>query len=253
MDTQEPKVRVEDPSRAGYQPHGAAARPSLAQRLHSILSEANYIQKDKNNSAQGYRYASEAAIKTMFHELFSRHGVIMLVDTSNLRTMDTASKDPAVPSKISLLDVEYRFISSDDRSDCISGKFVGTGNGRDDKGNYAAVTGAIKYILTSTFLTPTGDDPEDDRNEAGREKPTPAAAKKPAEAAERVADSDVDRVLQLAQAIESAATAEELKPVRDALRTNEMGLPVRALGSLVDQYTAKAKAIKEKGTHGKAK
>lgn len=240
MDTQEP-IQVQN-----------VTKPlSLTQRLHRILSEANYIQKDKNNSVQNYRYASEAAIKTMFHELFSRHGVIMLVDTGSPRMVDTCSLDKYnQPVKILMLDVEYRFINSDDRSDCISGKFVGTGNGRDDKGNYAAVTGAIKYILTSTFLTPTGDDPEDDKNDVKQEKPT---AKKPVEAAEKATDSNIDNVLQLTQAIESATTVAELSPVKEALKTNEMKLPVKALGSLVTQYIAKIKDIKAKGTHGEAR
>ena len=38
----------------------------------------------------------------------------------------------------------------------------GAGHGRDEKGYYSAVTGAIKYALTSLFLIPTGDDPEAD-------------------------------------------------------------------------------------------
>jgi hypothetical protein len=39
---------------------------------------------------------------------------------------------------------------------------MGSGNGRDDKGLYAALTGIIKYQLTSSFLIPTGDDAEVD-------------------------------------------------------------------------------------------
>jgi len=38
-------------------------------------------------------------------------------------------------------------------------------------GIYAAVTGAIKYALTSTFLIPTGDDPEQDRGASPKDAP----------------------------------------------------------------------------------
>ena len=51
--------------------------------------------------------------------------------------------------------------------ECVSGMFYGVGQDSGDKGIWKAVTGAIKYIMTSTFLIPTGDDPEKDE---GKEK-----------------------------------------------------------------------------------
>ena len=60
------------------------------------------------------------------------------------------------------VDCSYSFVEVESGED-ISGTFVGSGNGRDEKGNYAAITGAIKYILTSNFLVPTGVDPENDK------------------------------------------------------------------------------------------
>jgi hypothetical protein len=36
---------------------------SLVEKLYNIMSELDYIQKDKKNTFHGYTYASEAAIK----------------------------------------------------------------------------------------------------------------------------------------------------------------------------------------------
>jgi hypothetical protein len=47
----------------------------------------------------------------------------------------------------------------------IEGSFEGSGIDQGDKALYKAITGGIKYILSSTFLIPTGDDPENEQSE----------------------------------------------------------------------------------------
>ena len=128
----------------------------LLGKLHSIAAEVGYIQKDATNAFHKYNYASEKAIKTALHAAFVQHGILMQLNTSNIRI---------VPDNkgTTLIDVGYAFI------DCATGErlegtFVSSGSNGQDKGVWIAVTGAIKYILTSMFLIPTGDDPEDPKN-----------------------------------------------------------------------------------------
>ena len=52
-----------------------------------------------------------------------------------------------------------------DSGESLSGTFNGSGRLGDDKGVYIATTGAIKYIFTSLFTIPTGDDAEGDKQE----------------------------------------------------------------------------------------
>lgn len=133
---------------------------TLAEKLHAIMSNIDRIKKDKRNTHQNYEYASEKAIKEALHDQFVENRVLFGLSTGN----------PQFINGHFFLDVVYKFIDVDDPTSTVEGTFLGSGQGRDEKGNYAAITGAIKYILTSNFLIPTGDDPEKD------EKPYKKAA-----------------------------------------------------------------------------
>lgn len=135
---------------------------NILQKVNSIMKDVDYIQKDATNKFQNYDYASERAIKEKLHVALTKHGVVFNIETAN----------PRVENGVLWIDCIYHFRDVESGEE-ISGAFIGSGQSRDEKGNYAAVTGAIKYILTSTFLIPTGDDPEDD--EAKEPKATTAS------------------------------------------------------------------------------
>ncbi len=120
-------------------------------KLHTVMSNIDRIKKDKKNTHQNYEYASEKAIKEELHKQFVEQKILFLVSTGN----------PQMVGSSFCLDVSYRFVDVES-GESFQGTLVGTGQTRDEKGNYAAITGAIKYILTSNFLIPTGDDPEKD-------------------------------------------------------------------------------------------
>lgn len=128
-------------------------------KLHAIMADVSYIQKDKKNTHQGYTYASEKAIKEAVHDALVKHSVIFTLSTSN----------PRVENGVTWIDCAFRFLDVESGEE-LAGTFLGSGSARDEKGHYAAVTGAIKYALTSTLLIPTGDDPEND-------EPAPAPAR----------------------------------------------------------------------------
>lgn len=137
---------------------------NILKKLHDIMSEVDSIPKDKTNSFHGYDYASEYAIKTKLHGLLVKHKVLFMLSATDIRHTGT------------LTDVICTFKFFDIESgEVLEAPFVGTGEDKLDKGTYKAITGAIKYILTSTFLIPTGDDPENDKkpNVAKAEKLTP--------------------------------------------------------------------------------
>ena len=133
--------------------------PKLLGKMRAIMEQVDRIEKDRKNDHGGYKYASEKVIKEVLHQAFVKYGIVFTVSSSNPRMMTSINKESKDTSTCVAIDVAYRFYDSDTGA-FIEGTCVGSGNPRDDKGIYAALTGAIKYILTSCFLIPTGDDPE---------------------------------------------------------------------------------------------
>ena len=157
---------------------------NILTKLHKVMSEIPFIPKDKINEFHGYKYASEYAIKVALHKAFVANGVLFTLSTSNMRnTPITTSKGDN--SLITHISCTYKFYDIES-GESLEGTFIGTGEEKLDKGTYKAITGAIKYILTSTFLIPTGDDPEKESKPPQKQakaynkpqaEPTPAGVK----------------------------------------------------------------------------
>ena len=153
---------------------------AILKKLHSVMLDITYIQKDAKNTFHHYSYASERAIKEACGKAFREHGIIMQLETSNPQVISLETDK--VPM-MTTIDCTYTFYDVES-SEHISGVFTSSGPGRDDKGLWAATTNAIKYILTSTFLIPTGDDTESEVNHppqtqaAAKKKPEPANPQK---------------------------------------------------------------------------
>ena len=128
----------------------------LLKKLHAIMESVDYIAKDKRNDFQKYDYASEYSIKATLREEFKKHNILFKLDFQH---MPSVIKPEGQDQVFTTIDVKYFFIDVD-TGEALDGYFAGQGADKGDKGLYKAVTGAIKYILTTQFLIPTGDDPE---------------------------------------------------------------------------------------------
>jgi hypothetical protein len=162
---------------------------AILAKLHQCMLDVDRIEKDRKNLHGNYQYASEKVIKEVLHAVFCKNKVLLQIETMSPCLLSQEEGGKAV---CMALHVDYR-LHDVDTGQFIGGTFVGSGNGRDDKGIYAAVTGAIKYILTSNLLIPTGDDPEsnffdryldDEKGEKKADAPktpakAPQAAKEP--------------------------------------------------------------------------
>jgi len=148
--------------------------PGIYKKLHAIMGEANYIQKSGENKFHGYKYASEADIKDKLHGLFVKHGVVFNVSIANQLSVQIHNTSKGAAQYRTTVTLAYRFIDVEDGS-TMEGTFEGAGVDGEDKGVYKATTGALKYCLTTTFVIPTGDDPEsangDAPERAKKEKP----------------------------------------------------------------------------------
>lgn len=133
---------------------------TLKQKLHAIMREVSYIQKDKRNSFHNYSYASEAAIKERLHDMFVKYGVLFSCDpVAVVSERERATKTGTEIVLVMQFHYCFEDVDSDDKRE---GTFFGSGADAADKTVYKAITGAIKYCLTTRFLIPTGDDPESD-------------------------------------------------------------------------------------------
>ena len=160
----------------------------ILKKLHKIMTEIGYIQKDARNPHHGYTYASERAIKTAVQKALVNNGVLFKLEIMSSKPIELpqliTKRGTETPSA-TVLECGYAFYDVES-GESFGGHFVSSGPARDDKGHWAAVTNAIKYILTSTFLIPTGDDAESEVNHpangSGEREAAPAKSKTKAKA-----------------------------------------------------------------------
>lgn len=152
--------------------------PKLYLKMSKIMSEVTYIQKDKKNTFHNYEYASEEAIKKAVQKELIKNKVLFFIPDTKIVARAKSVNERGKETTLTTLEVKYEFIDAETGAK-IKGTYHGEGQDSLDKGVYKALTGALKYIITSHFLIPTGNDPENDEGEAkgdntGKNKP-PAA------------------------------------------------------------------------------
>lgn len=149
------------------EPKAESPRVVLLLKLHSIMRDVGVIEKDATNEFHKYKYASEFAIKSAINPLLIKYKVLFYLEViGSTKTVD-------------ITDAQFKFYFVDTESgEELTGMFAGSGQDKGDKGLYKAITGAIKYVLTSTFLIPTGDDAENgaDTEIKTRQIATPVAS-----------------------------------------------------------------------------
>jgi hypothetical protein len=121
----------------------------LTTKLLAIMRDCDRIPKDRHNKHHDYWYSSEKAIKEALHPLFVKHRVLYRMAITGGR-----AEGPGL-----LIPMEYVFQCAD-TGVVIREPWMGSGHDRDEKGLYAAITGAQKYSVTTSFFIPTGADPE---------------------------------------------------------------------------------------------
>ena len=138
---------------------------NILKKLNAIFQEVGEVKKDGLNKAFNYAYVTEAQLKRVLQPLLKKYGVIFKLDVVEQK-IDFSGKMP-----LTLITVRYTFFDTES-GESLEGTFCSQGSDTGDKGVFKAVTGAIKYILSSVFLIPTGGDPEEDE-EDNKEKYKP--------------------------------------------------------------------------------
>lgn len=173
-----------DGNLAGQFQYPGVARPALA-KIAAIMAEIDRVPKRGVNKFHGYRYASEQDIKELLHPLLAKHGLVFTMSvTDEPKVLEervyNKKAEWTVESRMEPIGIFFpvRFAFIDPESgDSLTGEFWAEGSSNDDKGLWKGVTGALKYIATTTFFLPTGDDPEDDENARGDQPQAKIAGK----------------------------------------------------------------------------
>ena len=144
-------------------------RAKLYTKLHAVMTDVAYIKRDAKNDFHGYKYASEAAIKSAIHQALVKHGVQFMLAVVDVQERESAPTKGGKAQWITraLMEFEFTDIAT---GYSIAKQFAGQGIDGEDKGLYKAITGGLKYALTSSFLIETGDDPEGETDQGQRMK-----------------------------------------------------------------------------------
>jgi hypothetical protein len=155
---------------------------TLAARMSAVSAGTGRLKKDGHNDYHNYDYVSEANVVETIGALLAENGVLafpsVMANWQETREIQT-DKGPKLDVHTFVI-LKYRFINTDDAEDVLESQWIGEGQDGQDKGYYKAYTGAQKYALMKTFLIPTGDDPENDK-QSPTAQPPQKPADKPAE------------------------------------------------------------------------
>ena len=137
---------------------GDEIKSGLAKKILAIQSEIGVIAKNGRNDFQNYDYATERDFVVALKPLLEKHGVIIIPEIAAPPTIMDSGKDGK--SKLTTILMKFKLVNTDDPTDFYQVLVGGQGQDAGDKGIYKAITGAKKYFIATTFMVPTGDDPE---------------------------------------------------------------------------------------------
>jgi hypothetical protein len=124
---------------------------NLFQKIHAVMQDVEYLQKDDNISfgQTKYRAISEEKVTSTVRASLLKHGLVILPVEQDHHREGTLS---TVNTKYKIVDIDtgnYEVLVSS-----------GTGADTQDKGVGKAMTYSYKYLLLRTFAIPTGEDPD---------------------------------------------------------------------------------------------
>jgi len=135
---------------------------NLHQRLHAVMGDVSYIQKDRN--VGNYKVVSHDAVTAKVRPVLVKHGVIyypqnMVHEQNGNRTE---------------VHLDIVFVNVDEPADRIAVPSFGYGIDASDKGPGKAVSYAVKMALLKALGLETGEDADDGTNVEHKPEPAPA-------------------------------------------------------------------------------
>lgn len=135
---------------------------NLHQRLHAVMLDVDYVQKDRDVGK--YKVVSHDAVTAKVRPVLVKHGVIYY--PQNLVSIQDGNRTE--------VRLDIVFVNIDEPTDRVSVPSIGYGIDPSDKGPGKAVSYAVKMALLKTLGLETGEDADDGTDQA--HKPAPKSA-----------------------------------------------------------------------------
>ncbi|MDJ0305370.1 ERF family protein [Dehalobacter sp.] len=133
---------------------------NIAQKLLKVMEATSYIQKDKENKEQHYKYVSAAAVFDKITEALIQN---KLISKPEYDLVESKEKQTAKGGVWQLITVSCDLTIIDTESgEILVTRAYGTGVDPNDKAIAKAQTMALKYAWMTCLNISTGDDPEAD-------------------------------------------------------------------------------------------
>lgn len=158
----------------GYHPLFRITGKNLAKKMVAVSSDLGWIEKSGKNAEQGYKYVTEADVLAAVRAAMNKHGVAFYPEAEPLDWYTGQTKSGTTTYGVKLI-MRGVFVDTD-TGESHEASAIGMGVDTQDKAPYKAMTGAMKYLLSKTFLLPMGDDPEGDKPSEGHATPKNDAA-----------------------------------------------------------------------------
>ena len=132
---------------------------TLLQRLHAVMSEVAYVQKDHtiDMGKRGYKVVTHDAVTAKVRPALVKHGVFYYPHSITRRQEGQRTE----------IDMVVRFVNVDSAADHLDVPTCGYGLDSGDKGPGKAMSYAVKYALLKALGLETGEDAD---NEASPEE-----------------------------------------------------------------------------------
>lgn len=153
----------------------ATEPPNLYQRLHAVMEEISYVQKESKKVNNQFTYPSHDAVTAKVRGSLVTHRVLAVPSVNEFKQDGNRTS----------AGMTITFINIDAPEEQMAVDCFGYGVDSQDKGPGKAVSYAVKYGLLKIFMLETGDDPEQDvgpesnYNQAPQHQPKKEPAKKP--------------------------------------------------------------------------
>ena len=204
-----------------------ADKPNIYQRLHAVMGEVDYVQKEKK-AGMNYTIVSHDAVTAKVRPILHQHGIVY--HPHSLDYVQDGNR-----TQVSLV---VRFVNVDQPSDFVDVPCLGFGIDTQDKGPGKAVSYAVKYALLKALGLETGDDPDTEAQTPPHETARQQAAAKAPTKAEKPQPAGIDEARQNAVSFKDKLIADIRKcgSYDDLNRVNNASATVKALAALHDRH-----------------
>lgn len=125
---------------------------NIHQRLHEVMKQVSYVQKENKKVNGQYSYVSHDAVTALVRGALVDNGIVAVP------TVKKHSQD----GNRTTVELQVDFVNIDNPDETVSTVSYGQGVDNQDKGIGKAYSYAYKYAMLKMFALETGEDPERD-------------------------------------------------------------------------------------------